>query len=423
MLKRGVRVGAGKLSVERPRGRISLPLGKKIYLLGIGKGADTAAPYFSRVFGARLKRGIFIVRDRVMRRRLPRIDILVAGHPLPDSRGIRATRRSIEMLSQAGAADTLVVFLMGGASSLLVGPAPGLTLGDKRRTAALLLKSGMSIDEMNTIRKHLSSVKGGGLLRAAQPAKVITLAISDVIGNDPAVIGSGPTYPDPSTFNDALKIIRRYRLMRRLPTAVRRRLVNGARGNIPETMKPGSALLGESRFVMLADNATALAAAKGEAEALGLRSAILTSTLSGDARARARELADKLKALAKKKSSSPRCFLLGGETTVKVRGGGTGGRNQEFALAAALELADCPGIYLLTAASDGSDGPTDAAGAFVDGATLRRAQGRRLNAARALRRNDSHAFFSRLGDLYRPGPTGTNVLDFVIAIVDGRGSQ
>jgi glycerate 2-kinase len=358
-----------------------------------------------------------------MRRRLPRIDILVAGHPLPDARGIRATRRSIEMLSQAGPADTLVVFLMGGASSLLVGPAPGLTLGDKRRTAALLLKSGMSIDEMNTIRKHLSSVKGGGLLRAAQPAKVITLAISDVIGNDPAVIGSGPTYPDPSTFNDALKIIRRYRLMRRLPTAVRRRLVNGARGNIPETMKPGSALLRRSRFVMLADNATALAAAKGEAEALGLRSAILTSTLSGDARARARELADKLKALAKKKSSSPRCFLLGGETTVKVRGRGTGGRNQEFALAAALELADCPGIYLLTAASDGSDGPTDAAGAFVDGATLRRAQGRRLNAARALRRNDSHAFFSRLGDLFRPGPTGTNVLDFVIAIVDGRGNQ
>lgn len=386
--------------------------------MGIGKGADRSAPFWARLFGARLKRGIFIVRDRVMRRRLPRVEITVAGHPLPDERGLRATRRCIELLSKASREDTVVVFLMGGASSLLVEPAPGLTLADKRRTAGLLLKSGMAIGEMNTVRKHLSSIKGGGLLRAADPAGVITLAISDVIGNDPSVIGSAPTFHDPTTFKDALAILRRYRLMRRIPKAARRRIVAGAQGKIPETVKPGSAVTHRSGFVLLADNRAALAAGKRAAEALGFRASIVTSKLSGDARTRARELAAILKTLAGKKSPMPRCLLLGGETTVKVRGKGLGGRNQEFALASAAALAGSRGVHLLSAASDGSDGPTDAAGAFVDGETARRAKARSLNIAAALKQNDSHVFFSRLGDLFRPGPTGTNVLDFVIALID-----
>jgi glycerate-2-kinase len=311
---------------------------------------------------------------------------------------------------------------MGGASSLLVEPAAGLTLADKREVFSLLLKSGMAIAEMNAVRKHLSAVKGGGLLRRAAPAPVITFAISDVIGNDPSVIGSAPSYYDPTTFRDALSLLGRYKLLSRVSPRVRRHLADGNAGKTPETVKPGSAVARRSHFLLLADNRTALAAAKREAEALGLGATIMTSTLSGDARTRARELARKLKAM-RKPSRAPRCLLLGGETTVRVTGRGRGGRNQEFALASAAALAGCRGVYLLTAASDGSDGPTDAAGAFVDGETLKRAAACRLDPARALQQNNSYGFFARVGDLFRPGPSGTNVLDFVIALVDAREAE
>jgi glycerate 2-kinase len=419
ILKERVRVAAGDLIAETSGGTRRFTLGRRVYLIGIGKGADRTAPLWRRLLGARLQRGIFIVRDRVMRRSWPRISIFVAGHPLPDERGLNATRRCVELLAQAAPVDSVVVFLMGGASSLLVAPAPGLSLDDKRRTTALLLKSGMAIDEMNAVRKHLSAIKGGGLLRAADPARVVTLAISDVIGNDPAVIGSAPSFYDPTTFKDAWLILRRFKLLDRIPVAVRRRLLCGMRGEIPETVKPGSMLSRRSGYVVLADNRTSLAAAKRQAETLGYATAVLTSKLKGDARLRARELAAKLKLLEKKKSPSRRCLLLGGETTVKVTGKGSGGRNQEFALASAVGLAGVSGVYLLSAASDGSDGPTDAAGAFVDGKTLSRARARRQEARRALKRNDSHRFFARSRDLFRPGPTGTNVLDFIIALVAG----
>jgi hydroxypyruvate reductase len=271
---------------------------------------------------------------------------------------------------------------------------------------------------MNAVRKHLSAIKGGGLQRQTAAVPVITFAISDVIGNDPSVIGSAPSFSDPTTFRDALSLLRRYKLLDRVSTRVRRHLANGSAGKLPETVKPGSALARRSRFELLADNRTALAAAKREAEALGFRATIATSSLRGEARRRARELARKLKAM-RNKSRSPRCLLLGGETTVRVTGRGSGGRNQEFALASAAVLAGCRGVHLLSAASDGSDGPTDAAGAFADGGTLKRASALGLDAGRALEQNDSYPFFARLGDLFRPGPTGTNVLDFVMAIVDG----
>lgn len=374
-------------------------------------------PALSKLFGVRLKRGICVVRDRVARRRLPRISIMVAGHPLPDRRSIGAARRCVQMLSEAGRRDTIIVFLMGGASSLLVEPAPGITLADKRRVFSLLLKSGMAIAEMNAVRKHLSAIKGGGLLRSAAPAPVITFAISDVIGNDPSVIGSAPSFYDPTTFKDARSLLRRYKLLHRVSARVRRHLADGAAGKVPETVKPRNALARRGRFLLLADNRTALAAAKREAEALGFRATIVTSALSGEARSRARELAKKLGAMTET-SRQPRCLLLGGETTVRVTGRGRGGRNQEFALASAAALAGCRGVCLLSAASDGSDGPTDAAGAFVDGATLKRAAALRLDPGRALKQNDSYTFFARLGDLFRPGATGTNVLDFVIALVD-----
>ncbi len=414
------RVGtAGKnLIVKTGRRRSRIPFGKSTYLIGVGKGADRAAPVLSSLLGKQLKAGLFIARDRGIRRRLPRIEIVVAGHPLPDARSLDAARRCRRLLAGAGAEDLVIVFLMGGASSLLVEPAPGLTLADKRAATTLLLRSGMPIAEMNAVRKHLSAVKGGGLLRAAYPARVVTLAISDVLGNDRSVIGSAPSFHDPTTFEDALRLMRRYRLTNRMPKAALRHLRIGARKKIPETVKPGSDLARKSRYILLADNRTALAAAKRQAELLGYKTKILNAALDGDARNRARELAAQIKRLARKKSRPPLCLLLGGETTVRVRGKGLGGRNQEFALASALALAGSAGVYLLSAASDGSDGPTDAAGAFIDETTVSRARRVGLNALAALRRNDSYHYFRRLGDLFRPGPTGTNVLDLVIAIVE-----
>ncbi len=422
VLEKSVGASSGALVVRSGRARVRFPLAGKIYLIGVGKGADLSAPFWRRLLGRRLEQGIFVVRDRIVRRRFERIAFYAAGHPVPDKRGLAATRRCLEMLERAGPGDSVVFFLMGGASSLLVAPADGVTLADKRAATAALLKSGMSIAEMNCVRKHLSRVKGGGLLGAASPARVLTLALSDVIGNDPSVIGSGPSFPDPTTFREAWNIVRRYRLARKLPAAVKRRLLGGARGEIPETVKPERALLRRHPFVMLANNRAALAAAKRQAEALGYAATVLTAELRGDAATAARKLSRRLKALAKKAPrAGRRCILLGGETTVRVRGKGLGGRSQEFALAAAEELAKSRGIFLLAAASDGSDGPTDAAGAFVDGATTRRARGLKLDPRRALEDNDSHRFFKRLGDLFRPGPTGTNVLDFVIALVDGPG--
>jgi glycerate-2-kinase len=418
ILKARVRSAGKNIIIQTGRGRLTIPLGKRTYLIGVGKGADRAAPVWSRLLGKQLKAGIFIVRDRVIRRRLPCIDFAVAGHPLPDARSLDAARRCKRLLAAAGADDLVIVFLMGGASSLLAEPAADITLADKRTATALLLKSGMAIAEINAVRKHLSAVKGGGLLRAAYPARVVTLAISDVLGNDRSVIGSAPSFHDPTTFKDALRLVRRYRLTRRMPKGVLRRLQMGARREVPETVKPGSDLARKTRYILLADNRTALAAAKRQAEALGFKTKILNASLDGDAGERARELAAEIKRLARKKSRTPLCLLLGGETTVEVTGKGLGGRNQEFALASALALAGSAGVYLLSAASDGSDGPTDAAGAFIDKTTLPRARRLGLNAWAALRRNDSYHFFRRIGGLFRPGPTGTNVLDFVIAIVE-----
>jgi glycerate-2-kinase len=419
LLKKQLRISGNALVVETARRRCRFPLSGKIYLVGVGKGADLAAPVWQRLLGKRLEQGLFIVRDPLVRGRLKRITITAAGHPLPDKRGLSATRRCLEMLRHAGPEDGVIVFLMGGASSLLVEPASGITLTDKQAATAALLNSGMNIAETNCVRKHLSTVKGGGLLRAAYPARVLTLAISDVIGDDPAGIGSAPSFHDPTTFREAWKILQRYRLLDKIPKAVKNHLLRGVRGEIPETLKPGSLLSSRSPFVVIANNKNSLLAAKLKAQSLGFAAKVLTADLSGDARTKARQIGSRLKSALREKPACvrPRCFLFGGETTVRVKGKGLGGRNQEFALASALALRGCRGVYLLSAASDGSDGPTDAAGAFVDGNTVIRAGRLGLGPRQALRENDSYHFFERLGDLFRPGPTGTNVLDIIIALL------
>lgn len=419
LLNKQLKISGSTLLVESKQGRYRFPLRGKIYVLGVGKGVDLTGAVWEGLFEERLEEGILLVRDRFFKGRLDRLSVAVGSHPLPDERSLIGTQRCLQLLRQARRNDLVIFFLMGGASSLLVRPAAGLTLADKRAVTDSLLKSGMTIAEVNCVRKHLSSVKAGGILRSAYPTKVITLAISDVIGDDPTVIGSAPTFYDPTTYRDAWNALGRYRLLKNIPQRVRDHLLQGIGGEIPETLKPGTTLLGQNLFILLANNADALVAAKNRAESLGFAATILTTELSGDTRTSARELSSFLKRIGNgnKTYRRPHCFLLGGETTVRIRGKGMGGRNQEFALVSAIELLRSPGLYLLSAGSDGCDGPTDAAGAFADGRTVSKAHSLGLDPYQALRDNNSYNFFNRLGDLFSPGPTGTNVLDFKIVLL------
>jgi glycerate-2-kinase len=419
LIKKKLRIARRALVVENDQGLQEWPLTGKIFVIGVGKGADQAAKVWEDLLGERLEEALYLVREPSCRERLQRSSILVGGHPLPNRASLAGTRKCLELLRRADRNDSVIFLLMGGASSLLVRPANGLNLADKRAVGDALLKNGLAIAEMNCVRKHLSSVKAGGLLRFAYPAKVITLAISDVLGDDPTVIGSAPTFYDRSTFADAWKILQSRRLLNEIPQSVRSHLMRGMRGEVPETMKPASGLASRNPYLLLANNREALVAAKEKAESLGYAATILTTELGGDTRTAAKKVCSFLKRQHPKKLRSPRphCLLLGGETTVTVVGKGKGGRNLEFALTSAIELRDCPGIYLLSAGSDGSDGPTDAAGAVIDGKTFSKGRRFGIDAFRALRDNDSYRFFSRLGDLFRPGPTGTNVLDFKIFLV------
>jgi glycerate-2-kinase len=375
---------------------------------------EESAHFWQALFKERLQGGLLISRDLRLPGRSGKILSVAAGHPLPDQRSLKSAKRCLSLLRGAGRKDCVVLYLMGGASSLLAKPAAGLTLEDKRKTTELLLKSGMNISEMNCVRKHLSAIKAGGLLRHAYPARLLTLAVSDVLGDDPTVIGSALTFHDPTTYKDAWMLLERYGLLARLPGRVRAHLSRGLRGEIPETLKPGSALVPEKHFVLLANNQDALSAAKDKAVSLGFATTILTASLSGDTTTEAKRLCAFLKRTMSYRR--PHCFLLGGETTVTVRGRGQGGRNQEFALASAIEISGSSGLYMLSAGTDGSDGTTPAAGAFADGTTLSKGEALGLDARRALRENDSYRFFKTLGELFCPGPTGTNVLDLKVIL-------
>ncbi len=343
-----------------------------------------------------------------------RIEVVEAGHPVPDEAGLAGTERALALADLAGADDLVLVLLSGGASANWIAPAAGLSLAEKQAVTRALLRSGAHIGEINTVRKHLSRIKGGRLARRAQPAKIVTLAISDVPGDDPAVIGSGPTVPDPTTLADARAIVRKYGLA--LPEAATRAL-DDARNESP---KPGEAVFADTRYQIVARPADALAAARSRAEAAGYECVILGDRLQGEAR----EVAAKHAELARSFSAQNRhiVILSGGELTVTLRGHGSGGPNQEYALALAVALAGAPGIAALAADTDGTDGgsgrPDDPAGAFVDETTPKRALAAGLDPAAFLADNDSTGFFNGIGDLFRPGPTFTNVTDFRAIVVD-----
>ncbi len=392
---------------------------RRVYLVAVGKAAIPMAQAAAALLGERLYAGVVITRrGQALPDALPEpLRLFEASHPVPSADGVRATRRVRALLSGTQPEDLVLALISGGGSALMTAPAPGITLDDLQALTRALLASGADIRAINTLRKHLDEVKGGGLARWAAPAPVLTLALSDVVGSPLDVIASGPTVPDESTFADAWDIARRYGLS--LPAAVRRRLERGLRGEIPETPKAGDPLFAGAHTLVVADNPLAARAAREQAAREGFRTLLLTTSLQGEARQAGRFLA----AIVREARSSgnplspPACLIAGGETTVTLRGAGLGGRNQEAALGAARDLHGLSNVLLATLATDGSDGPTDAAGAVVSGETLQRAAALGLDPDDFLRRNDAYRFFEALDDLLKTGPTQTNVNDLAFLFV------
>ncbi|HXG51127.1 MAG TPA: glycerate kinase [candidate division Zixibacteria bacterium] len=415
-LRRSVRTDRGALEIGGREYRFSNY--RRVCVIGAGKASARMAEAVEALLGDRIVCGTVVVKygHSVP---LERIEVREAAHPIPDPEGVRAARAVAEVARQAGERDLVFCLWSGGGSALLVDPAPGVTLEDKQRLVDLLLRNGVPIEEINALRKHLSRIKGGQLARLAQPATVAAVILADVIGDPIGGVASGPTAPDPSTFADCLAILERHGLLARAPQAVLSRLESGARGEIEETPKPGEAIFERVHNVVIADNATALAAAKEAAEALGYHTWILTDPVTGEAREAGARHARTARAVraGSMPLQPPACIISGGETTVTVRGPGRGGRNQEFALAFALEIDGLEGTVLLSAGTDGIDGPTDAAGAVADGQTAQRAAAAGIDPRGALERNDSYSVFRSLGDLIVTGPTRTNVMDVQLLLV------
>ncbi len=389
----------------------------RIFCLGAGKGVAPLASALEGLLGASLSGG-FVVAKKGHALPLERIKIAEASHPLPDQSSIAAGENLLCTSARCKPDDLLICLFTGGASALCAAPAPGLALEDLRHATEYLLRCGAEIQEINAIRKHLSLIGGGRLLQNCRARKILALFISDVIGDDFSVIASGPTAPDPSSFDDCLAIVAKYGLKASFPKAVLAYLELGARGLAAETAKKGEKRFDSVHNLLIASNRDALFQAAREAEKCSLRPMILTDRLRGEARnvacdlvAKAREIASSLKT-----GDSPVCLLAGGECTVRLTGNGLGGRNQEMALAASLELAGDSRICALFAGTDGTDGPTDAAGGFAFGESVAKMGGRR-EALAMLEANDSYHALKRSGDLFHSGPTRTNVMDLALILI------
>jgi len=388
----------------------ALPSSGSIVVVGCGKASGAMAAALEDVAGERIVDGLVVVKDGYT---VPtrRVRIVEAGHPVPDARGEAAGRALLERLHGTRESDVVVVLISGGGSALMPAPAPPVTLEEKRTVTRLLLAAGATINELNAVRKHLSLVKGGQLARAAAPARVVTLALSDVIGDPLDVIASGPTAPDSSTFAQAVDVLRRRRVWDEAPAPVRARLETGARGEIEETPKPGDPIFARVDHHVIGNNALVTDAAVARAESLGYRTRLLTRSLQGEAREVVHDLVAQARALP-----PPACVIAAGETTVTVRGSGRGGRCQELALAAALALDGVKDVVVLAGGTDGTDGPTDAAGGFADGETVARLRTAGVDPRAALDANDAHAALGASGDLLVSGPTNTNLLDLYLVV-------
>ena len=430
MMRRLLKIEGDVLTVvtEQVEAAYDLSAFDRLLVTGMGKATARMALGLEAILGDRIHGGLVSVKAGHVER-LGKIEVVEAGHPVPNASSVRAAERLLALSSGLGERTLVVTLISGGGSALLCAPArdregaPLLTLAEKQEVTRALLACGATIQEMNCVRKHLSRIKGGRLARAYQPATSLNLILSDVVGDDLDVIASGPTVPDRTTFRDALAVLGRYGVAGRIPAAALRALEAGAAGAHEETPKPGDPAFARVKNVLVGTNAQALVAAEARARTLGYQTMVLTSRLTGEAK----EAALVLLGISEDMAVSgfplrpPACLIAGGETTVTVRGGGKGGRNQELALAflAAQERrSPVPRpVVLLAASTDGNDGPTDAAGAFASPEIAARARALGLDPAAALAENDSYRFHERAGSLLRTGPTNTNVSDVAVLLV------
>ena len=396
---------------------------RHVYLVGFGKAAVPMGLSASTILGEYLHQGLLITKTG---QALPlpgaiahRLVVVEAGHPIPDESSLQASLRLNTLLHAVHPQDLVICLISGGGSALITMPVDGVSLAELQALTSQLLACGASISEINVLRKHLEQLKGGRLAQRAAPAALVGLVLSDVIGDRLEVIASGPTVADSTTFGDALDILRHYNLVDTTPPAIQQYLKDGAAGRQPETPKPGEAAFANVYNLVTGSNLQAAQAALQQARNEGMDAQLLTTSLQGEARQAGRFLASLASELTLGRGPvrRPGCLILGGETTVIVTGGGFGGRNQELALGAVADLAGLSDILLVTLATDGGDGPTDAAGAVASGETLERARSLGLDPRTYLQQNDSYHFFQALDDLLKPGPTQTNVNDlaFVFA--------
>jgi glycerate 2-kinase len=392
---------------------------QKIFVLGAGKAGASMAKAIEEILGERISEGVISVKYGHLEE-LQKIRIQEAGHPVPDQNGFKGAQSVYNLATLADETTLIICLLSGGGSALIPLPVDGVTLEDKQETTRVMLACGATIHEINAIRKHLSAIKGGGLARAAYPATLITLILSDVVGDDLDSIASGPCVPDSKTFQDCKAIFTKYSLEGTIPQSVLNHIESGIAGAVPETPKAGQDFFTKTQNVIVGSNFNALLKAKEKAEELGYNTLLLSSMIEGETR----DIAFNHMAIVRETLLTdyplpkPACLLSGGETTVRIRGTGKGGRNQEFVLAAALKMSGMKNVIVLSAGTDGSDGPTDAAGAVADETTLQRAQAVGLDSQGYLDNNDSYHFFDKLGDLYKTGPTNTNVMDLRIILVE-----
>ena len=424
LLDRRLLLEGERLTVRDAPGGLSFDLRRfqRVVVLGAGKASAAMAAAMERLLGGRIDEGLVVVKDGYGAP-LQRVRCLEAGHPLPDERGLAAAEALAQIASRADEKTLVIVLVSGGGSALLPAPQPPVGLRDKAEVTRSLLSCGADIAEVNCLRKHLSRLKGGRLVSRMRGASVLALILSDVPGDRLDTIASGLTVPDPSTFADAARIVQKYGLT--VPEAVGEALARGLEGGLEETPKPGDPRFARVHNVLLGTNRTGLEAARLEAAALGYRPVVLSARIVGEAREVGKVYAavalDQRRFRCLDSSGQPLCLLAGGETTVSLRGRGRGGRNQECALAFLAELEgaepEAGGIHFLAASSDGTDGPTDAAGAFASAALLAESRRKGLEIREFLRDNDSYRFFLEAGGLLKTGPTNTNVCDYQICLV------
>ncbi len=417
-LKNSVKVSNGKIHVLGYQ--YNLNKYENIYVVGGGKASGLMAQTIEEILGGKITRGHVNVLKGTKRNYKTRvIELNEASHPIPDLQGLTGARKILETAMEAGERDLVISLISGGGSALITMPSEGVSLEDVKETTNLLLKAGATINELNSVRKHISQVKGGQLAKAAYPAEMLNLIVSDVVGDPLDVIASGPTSPDTTTFQEAKNVLLKYNLWSKVPKSVSKRIEMGVKGLIPETPKPGEKIFRRVRNIVIANNRLAVEAAAKKAEELGYNAAVLSCYIEGEARHVGTVIGAIALEINKYNSpfKKPVAVLGGGETTVTVKGKGKGGRNQELVLGAALKIKGEKNLAVASMGTDGIDGNSEAAGAIAHGETVERALEKGMNPVSYLEENDSYTFFKELGDLIVTGPTGTNVNDITCIIV------